>query len=959
MARWRFLVLLVLVLAMATAATAQDRGGRRREAAGEARPAPAESGQPPTNERIRRRIENVKLQAGGAPSASQQLMQESTGRVAYERPSSPSRQVAEFNTLTTALIAPTGEVLLLGTYDPAYASGPLPYPALLRDALERPEPALSLDPIPSPAEDAQFRQLLDQEAPRIANDLAYGLSWVNRVMELLWTSPAVAASRDALAARFEREFGITRPEFDGYARWKANPDAETTPPDARGFMEKFYAGAGQPGVGKAFALMNLFRETSDPNLLPIIGEALGHGPESQALVDRIQALPTGNARLEPVLELYSILYGEILTRLGAPAGEVQAAVASFRNAGGDESGILAYLDRVNGEFMGQAVGRKLLHGFPLGQDLLGQLYRLPPVQVSVNTFGAPLDSPTMRIFFHADYRMKGLCANGGAAGLPSDAAWLFENGGAVDQLRVRYWLVPDQVQMQTSPDGSVVRFGAAAVKVRARTLEAANPEAAAMAPAAERYADEITARYDALARESPSLHALRETAKVLALVRWAKARGLALKAPAAVPAEPALAATIPGMWGATFLVSPGLERNNLQFWRSGGVSFEQDEGSAWVQERPDPAAAGDVLQQLAGSTVLAEQAAAAALGGHLEQARELAERSAQAMVGGALPKVPEPVLARVVSPADEAAVAQSALAVVEENVLALDAARAELAAAEPLKAGAPEDYARALEASQRATQTSEGNLKRLQGWLAHYRQSPVALEQVALDLGALRPSTGGSVSAAPAGPSAPAAPAREALGPTREQMRKELEGLRAQLARLTEVQGRLTRTMLQDVAQYEGWQADVERGYQRSWDNLQGVLENEVLYYAKRYLKLKNAPQADQDAVKHLGEAVAARDVGKWGQEKKKDWEWVGKGIVMLAGAAGLDDELNRVLVSGSALIDASTDLASYYAAWKGMRALQGNPAAFEAANAANRKAMTELIQRIRDLEARVGAGPT
>jgi len=109
--------------------------------------------------------------------------------------------------------------------------------------------------------------------------------------------------------------------------------------------------------------------------------------------------------------------------------------------------------------------------------------------------------------------------------------------------------------------------------------------------------------------------------------------------------------------------------------------------------------------------------------------------------------------------------------------------------------------------------------------------------------------------------------------------------------------------------------------------------------------------------VERLGTAVTLRDINKWRQEQKKDWEWAAKGIVMLAGAAGLDDQLNRVLVAGGGLIDASVDLASYYAAWRGMEQLKGNPAAFEAANAANRKVMESLIERIRELEGRLGTG--
>lgn len=74
----------------------------------------------------------------------------------------------------------------------------------------------------------------------------------------------------------------------------------------------------------------------------------------------------------------------------------------------------------------------------------------------------------------------------------------------------------------------------------------------------------------------------------------------------------------------------------------------------------------------------------------------------------------------------------------------------------------------------------------------------------------------------------------------------------------------------------------------------------------------------------------------------------------MLAGAAGLDDRLGRILVAGSGLLDAGQDLTACYLAWRGMDRLKDNPAAFEAANRANLQRMRELVGRIKALEAKL-----
>ncbi len=919
----------------------------------------------------------VRPQAPG--SAAESLMKEAGGRVAWQPPDSPSQRVEQFNVLRTVLVAPDGRVTMLGTYDPTWPTGPLPYQVLLREALENPAPSLSLELVRDAQEDASLRQVLDQEAPRIRDDPAYGVAWVQRFMDLLWRADELDADRRLFAARLEENFGITRQEFEVFRQWRNSPKGPMTPPAVREYMRKYYAGAGLPEVGRALSLMNLFQEDNSSHIMLEIGEVLGLGSQVRPLVDRILAIPEGNQRLEPTLQMLSLVYGELLTRLKAPPDEAGEILARFRAGRADD---MAVMDRASQAFMAEAMGRKLLHGFSLSQNLLGKMYRLPELQARVETFSGPLNSATSRIFLNADYRLKGYCAEGGPEGLRPDLVHLFDErerqglapGTIPEMLRVRYWLTPDQVQMQCSPDGSVLRFGEAGIRLRSQVMEAPGADAAGQAflsAASEGYAREISSRYQALARQSPNLHALREVAKVVALVRFARERGLELQAPNLKYSGPPVPETVPGLWGATFLVGRDLAHNELQFWRSGGVDFSPEEGG-WAQPTENPAVSNDVLRQLAASTALAEKAASAAGQGDLEGARELAERSAQAMTG-ALPEVPEAVLPPTATPTGEADISQATLQAVEANLQALETSQAALAQAEPLKQTSPEAYAQAVQTARESEARTMGNLQRLQDHLDQYRQDPSRSSDLAIEIQGLGrvsllrgSSTPGSAPSAAAGqplvtgvqapPSGPPAstPGRSGNGPGQEQLLAELEGLRADLARLTRLQAQLGRSMWTDVAAFEDWQSQVERSYARSWGNLQGLLESEALYYAKKFLTIKKAPQADLDALQRLGETLAVRDVVQWSQEQKKDWEWVGKALVQLAGVSGLDDELKRVVVAGSAFVDMGVDLSTYYVAWRDMEKLRANQAAYEEANRANREAMTRLIQRIRELEAQV-----
>jgi hypothetical protein len=209
--------------------------------------------------------------------------------------------------------------------------------------------------------------------------------------------------------------------------------------------------------------------------------------------------------------------------------------------------------------------------------------------------------------------------------------------------RARTWLQPQSVDLRVDPEGRLVRFGDSQVGIRSRVLEDRGNLGNRFQEGLDAYDAELTRRYEAYARLEPELHRLREAAKLLALARWARNRGLTLRPASEGPSGP-LGPVAKGFVQAVFLTEG--ERVFLQPEAVGGVDFSPRTGEGWVQARPDPGVVPTALGQLKASAALASQAAGRALDGDLDGARELAQRSADAMTGrldqGHLPAVPAP-----------------------------------------------------------------------------------------------------------------------------------------------------------------------------------------------------------------------------------------------------------------------------------------------------------------------------
>lgn len=878
------------------------------------------------------------------------------------------------NSLRTVFIdTRTGSLTFLGTQDPAYATGPIDYNALLREALRSPYPAFSLDPSPATrsTREALLRKV-DGDMARMRNDVAFGKAWMLRMGNLLLSDPALELDRQ----RFLKK---------GAAAMRSTPDqvrafwdlvSERMTPMGPQWVEtvaKLFEGMGDAEMGRALRAMGSPENQYQAFTL------IGLGPLIDDLRMKIQ---TGAIAPERAMALGQAAFWErALKGLRAPEATWRPAVDQVRAGRISVDAFLAQVSNVMSQSITDRVMTPWLNGLVLSQAFLERFYQAPPIEVVPSFLGglAP-DSELARAFFAADWSLKMLAISPELAdkvpGHLTYQNYAFKLGTPSDSRgSIRAWLTPQGVELRHDPAGSTVSFGASRIAIRSEltSYEGGSRSAGASErQAAEGYAQEVTRRYDEYARALPELHRLREAAKVIALVRWAKARGLTLVPPGpATPGKPLPASFRQGFWTATMLVDA--TRFVFVISAHGGVDFDAKVGEAWVQPKAEPGHADSALKQLVGSAALAQQAADAALKGDLEGARELAQRSEQAMIGDLRSGFP-PLLdaPQVPEPAAFATFQSQSLAQSREAIAGLQQSKTE-AERKPF----------------------EDKLRTLKDLMAQGQRNPASASQLLVQLqtgslGTITPTA--PVVTVPTPPTAPpiATPAPTKPGPAvppeeRARLRNEITQLRNELCRIQAQLRRFNATIQMDQAQRAEWEKVTNEAYQRALDEVKDALMDELkdlsMDLPKGYLedKLeKAATPADKERIKRslrlvqrLKESYDLKDFSVWASYEDYTREEMIEGAKMVAEITGLDEwvkdklvkkwGLGRVLAFGEAaqdIVASAYDVASEVLAWRRLNQLNRNSDAFLKSVEATSRRMQTIMEGIHARELRLGLPP-
>lgn len=903
----------------------------------------------PVGGRIQRRFPGAV--AGGASANSAVPM---AGPVAAPLPG------RGFNVLRYAALDPaTGDVVLWGDYDPAYPTGPLPYRDLLAEAVRNPSPSFTLEPT---AEGRDAGRALDQliaaDSQRMARDPAYAQTFGERLVRVLGVDLAHRPDGQRFARKCAQAFGLTPAE----AMDVLQPQRGQQSRGQNGYMAlvaKALRHLGAPGVSQAIESM---LQGDTWGAIDRLGVG---GPARQAQADykagRLSEQAASN-------RLLSLLWGAFLTNMGVNPSQVEG-----ERARRGEAAFVPWAQEQFTNWLASKVMKTMFHGMVLSEEALMRLYpRVRPVVVEPRCLdGLDPRSELAQAFYRGDVALKSILSTPDLAdrvpGHVAQAQAMHEfmaRRGYLDQnasVRGRTWLRPGAVALSVDPGGRVVRFGEARVEVRTQMLEDPGNLGRVFQEGLDAYTSGITARYDAYARHLPDLHRMRESAKVLALARWARSRGVALRLEPGAPRV--LPATAPvGFVQATFLVE-----GERFFWQPasiGGVDFGPQVGEGWVQARPDAQVIPSALGQLQASAALAGQAADRALAGDLEGARDLAQRSADAMTGrlqGGLPPLPAAPV-----PADPLPLAQAGTGLLERVQTATAA----------LKAGGPE------------AEAARADLAGLRDQAQQVAQRPSEAPKVVALLRNPGPMPAGPVATPSAAAPQPPAMAVAATNLSAEEQRKlraEVAALRQELCFIRARMVRFNATIQMDQGQRAQWENEVQQAQERSFERLKemllelppDLLESRWQEAVDKGLRSPEERARLKKALELLGRFKDAKTFGAfadWASQEDTGAERVRDGLTQIYDILDGDEVLRKMLqrwikrpIPGGArdlydaaknVVDTGFDLLAEGFAWARLRDLNRTAPLFLKAVKAMGDRQAQVLAAIHAREQKLGLPP-
>ncbi|MFA6451411.1 MAG: hypothetical protein WCX65_18195, partial [bacterium] len=826
---------------------------------------------------------------------------------------------------------------------------------------------------------------VEADVKRMYSQPNYSIEWATRLLGMFLNDPALKKDRARFISKGASAFGITAQEMEKVLAKSANASS-VSEDEMMPILGKVLMGLGYNQVGSALL------SNSDGSGMAF--EHLGISAEKDAIVSRFNSGAITKDRAS--IELTVLMVSAVLRGLNVPESSFSSKANSVLNGRTDPAELMKFMEDSLTAILADSVGLKLFNGLTLSHEVFSKLYNVPPPRMNLVFKGVPADSVLGDTLFRADYALKSICTSpevkDSVPGFLTEMEYIYEESQkygvrvpADAGAEVGHRLIPGEVRMNVSPEGTLVSFDDAQIKIIGWVMSSVGKKTSATVTdfiknSTEGYADYLTRHYDELAKVFPELHKLREAEKLIALARWAKANNYSLVADRAAGIRLTQSPTAIGFMQGVFTADAN--EFSLTVIAEGGAAFDEEEGEAWIKPTPNVEITGNTLQQLAASQSFASQAALAANSGDFEEARDLADKSARAMTGEIdMTQLPSLDIPMPGEPAQAAALSVETLSTVDENLRAIENAKITMEKAASLEATSPMDADKLREYANQQQQQAEKHLRDLKEALDTVRKEPARIGEMTVAIsninswpttaGSPKPGSSQTPGASAGNVSAPAAPAKPKTSKSREELKAELDKLEQELDTAKAQLAKLNQQIMQDQTRFLEWQGVAENGMNKCADILSGLLVDAAAgkmldRYTQMHELSKKLPDQPEALIKRLGrtkEMLIAlkglksfKDVKDWayanGDTLPEALEKIRDGITLITGLKGWDKTLvGAAWTYGSNIVDLAYSYTQYSATYDAVKQQdQTNEGSKKALESLKGK-MAELYSRTKEVK--------
>jgi len=892
----------------------------------------------------------------------------------------------------------TGEITLVGHYDPKYKTGPLPYVQVLDEALRYPYPSFSLDPTKNTYRALEeIKSIFDQEMDRVGRDLNYGANWLSGILkEILYSSPPLP-EKQILLARL-KVFSITPEEFEAYLNWE--PKSKKWKFNNREQLEqylhlqelfyKIFMALGLEGkYGKAMVQFWGFQKFSEVYGMENAGHWFREIYETLGLIDEFERIRSdfNSGKIdnwEASRNLLFLLYKNLLRGMGVKEEVIEAAIKRAPLRGNCDQELSEFANQKFEEIQREWMMKTVFYNLVLSDSFIKKRFKIPSIEVKPTYFNLSSDTYIAKAFFYADYTLKYVTTlNLETASLKDFYPFVVyltqkvnEKGKGKEFQKIkngldRHWIFPRKVELKISPDKSAVYFARSEVRIGSEPLSSDMPSW--YVEILKEYAEMLTSRYEEFSQIFPSLHTMREIQKVLALARWLKSNNLKVTLPSYQRVDLEELVGVTGTTVATFCYSK--ETDSFSFFvenHGGGVDY-RDTTNAWI--KGNYIETKDAIHQLAASSVLAEKAVASALAGDLESARDLAEKSAQAMIGridlsSLGVKVPLYVNPQLNSlpVGSQGVFNKKLLEVVAANLDEYARLKKEISSAESFKHTEPEKYNQILAKAKEEEAKIKTSLQKLNDLLNHYRQNPLDYQTVGQKIVELKPDRPlvidptvfkrkpqtSTLEDKPEEVEKRAEKLKEEkLLPDETKLREELADLKHKLYLAKINLDKLNKGMLENIKEFESWREETEKAILRSEERFKEImldlLQDNLFKRLEKHFK--KSPKREKE-IKRFKDLLATKDFADWASVEDHTFEDLAEGIVKAVNAIpGIEDKIKDLAKVLSHFVNTGLDLKVVFTHWTKMKEFEKNLDLYYKAVSAQKQYIEKCMKRIKEIE--------